>query len=94
MNVKHLLVTAAVAGMLAGAAPAQDNTTQPADKKPAAEKNSCKGKQSCNGKKAEHKGSKKDADKDAKMKEKEAKAGDKNSCNGKNGCNGKTEKPN
>ena len=81
-NLKTLLLTAAVSGVLAGiAAPLHASTTpgapvlmaqnQPADK------NSCKGKNSCGGKQDQTKTDKKDSQPTDK---------DKNSCKGKNGC--------
>lgn len=72
-TVKSLLLTAAMSGILSGAALAQQNGTAPADKKdqPKAEKNSCKGKEGCGAKT-----DKKDAKQDAK---------DKNSCSANKG---------
>ena len=87
MNLKTLLLTAAVSGVLAGiAAPLQASTTpgapvlmaqsQPTDK------NSCKGKNSCGGKQDQTKTDKKQTDK----KDSQPTDKDKNSCKGKNGC--------
>ena len=71
-TVKSLLLTAALSGMLSGAALAQQHGT-PAEKKdqPKAEKNSCKVKAGCGAKT-----DKKDAKQDAK---------DKNSCSANKG---------
>ncbi len=72
-TVKSLLLTAALSGLLSGAALAQQNGT-PNDRKdqPKAEKNSCKGKAGC--------GAKQDAKK-APMND----AKDKNSCSANKG---------
>lgn len=92
-NVKTLLLTAAVSGVLAGiAAPVQASTTpgipvlmaqsQPADK------NSCKGKNSCSGKQDQTKQDQTKTDK----KDSQPTDKDKNSCKGRNGCGGSAPK--
>ena len=63
-TLKSLLLTAAVSGILSGAALAQQNSSAPAEKKdqPKAEKNSCGGKNGCSSASDEKAANKKDAD--------------------------------
>lgn len=90
-TVKSLLLTAAMTGILSGAALAQQNGTAPADKKdqPKAEKNSCKSKDGCSAKTNKEAAASKDAkDKNSCSANKGKDGKDKNSCSANKGTDG------
>lgn len=89
-SLKSLLLTAAVSGLLSGAALAQQNGNAPADKKdqPKAEKNSCSGKNGCGSKTDKKAADKKDAKDKNSCSANKGQDKDKNSCSANKGNDG------